>query len=29
VLVDANGRIMRQKLGPFAPGEMDRWATAD
>lgn len=29
VLVDAQGRILRQKLGPFAPGEMDRWATAD
>lgn len=26
VLIDANGRIVRQKLGPFAPGEAERWA---
>lgn len=25
VLVDADGRILRQKLGPFAPGELDPW----
>lgn len=28
VLVDAQGRIQRQKLGPFAAGEIDRWALA-
>lgn len=26
VLVGADRRIVRQKLGPFAPGEVDRWA---
>lgn len=26
VLVDADGRIARQKLGPFAPGEINDWA---
>ncbi len=26
VLIDANGRIVRQKLGPFAAGEAERWA---
>ncbi|KLD78869.1 TlpA family protein disulfide reductase [Xanthomonas hyacinthi] len=25
VLIDAHGRIVRQKLGPFAPGEAERW----
>lgn len=27
VLVGADGRIVRQKLGPFARGEIERWAT--
>jgi hypothetical protein len=26
VLVGADRRIVRQKLGPFAPGEVGRWA---
>ncbi|WP_305805280.1 TlpA disulfide reductase family protein [Stenotrophomonas sp. YIM B06876] len=26
VLVGADGRIVRQKLGAFAPGELDHWA---
>ncbi|MBN6150825.1 TlpA family protein disulfide reductase [Xanthomonas sp. AmX2] len=26
VLIDADGRIVRQKLGPFVPGEVQRWA---
>jgi len=26
VLVDARGRILRQKLGPFAEGEIEGWA---
>jgi len=26
VLVSANGKILKQKVGPFAPGEIDRWA---
>jgi len=26
VLVDARGRIVKQKLGPFAPGEIEGWA---
>jgi thiol-disulfide isomerase/thioredoxin len=26
VLIDAQGRIVRQKLGPFAAGEAERWA---
>lgn len=25
VLIDAQGRLQRQKLGPFAAGEVDRW----
>ncbi|MFC6841023.1 TlpA family protein disulfide reductase [Xanthomonas theicola] len=25
VLIGADGRIVRQKLGPFAPGEAERW----
>lgn len=25
VLVDAEGKIVRQKLGPFAAGELERW----
>ncbi|KAF1712714.1 thioredoxin [Pseudoxanthomonas kalamensis DSM 18571] len=25
VLIDANGRIAKQKLGPFQPGEIDGW----
>ncbi len=27
VLVDAQGRIVRQKLGPFAKGEIEGWAS--
>ena len=27
VLVDAQGRIVKQKLGPFAHGEIETWAT--
>jgi len=27
VLVDARGRLLKQKLGPFQPGEIERWAT--
>lgn len=27
VLVDADGRLLKQKLGPFQPGEIDAWAT--
>lgn len=26
VLVDARGTVVRQKLGPFAPGEIEDWA---
>jgi len=26
VLVDANGKILKQKVGPFASGEIDGWA---
>ena len=26
VLVDANGRVVKQKLGPFKPGEIEAWA---
>ena len=26
VLLDADGRVLKQKIGPFAPGEIDRWA---
>ena len=26
VLVGADGRILKQKVGPFAPGEIDTWA---
>lgn len=26
VLVGADGRVRRQKTGPFAPGEIERWA---
>ncbi len=29
VLVDAQGRIMRRKLGPFAAGEIEGWALDD
>lgn len=25
VLIDADGRVLRQKLGPFAPGELEHW----
>ena len=25
VLLDADGRVVKQKIGPFAPGEIDRW----
>ena len=28
VLVDAQGRIVKQKLGPFKQGEIDDWAAA-
>ncbi|MNC81136.1 hypothetical protein D3C75_1341730 [compost metagenome] len=27
VLVDAQGRIVKQKLGPFDAGEIEVWAT--
>jgi len=27
VLIDAQGRIVKQKLGPFAAGEIEAWAT--
>ena len=27
VLVDARRRVVRQKLGPFKPGEIEEWAT--
>lgn len=27
VLIDADGRLLKQKLGPFEPGELDAWAT--
>ena len=27
VLIDANGRVIKQKLGPFKPGEIENWAT--
>ena len=26
VLVSADGRLLRQRIGPFAPGEIDGWA---
>jgi thiol-disulfide isomerase/thioredoxin len=26
VLLDANGRVMKQKIGPFQPGEIEVWA---
>ena len=26
VLVGADGRVLKQKLGPFQPGEIDQWA---
>jgi thiol-disulfide isomerase/thioredoxin len=26
VLVSADGRLLRQRIGPFAPGEIDAWA---
>lgn len=29
VLVDADGRLRKQRLGPFAAGEIDRWVAAD
>jgi thiol-disulfide isomerase/thioredoxin len=29
VLVDAQGRIVRQKLGPFVHGEIEGWASGD
>lgn len=29
VLVDAEGRVVRQKLGPFAHGEIEGWATRE
>ena len=27
-LIGADGRLLRQKIGPFAPGEIDGWAAA-
>lgn len=27
VLLDAQGRVLKQKIGPFSPGEIDGWAT--
>ena len=27
-LLDADGRLLRQKIGPFAPGEIEGWAAA-
>ena len=27
VLIDADGRVVKQKLGPFKPGEIENWAT--
>ena len=27
VLVNAEGRILKQKIGPFAPGEIDDWSS--
>jgi thiol-disulfide isomerase/thioredoxin len=27
VLVSADGRLLKQKIGPFEPGEIDAWAT--
>lgn len=29
VLVDANGRLVKQKIGPFEHGEIDGWAATD
>ena len=29
VLIGVDGRILKQKLGPFARGEIDGWAAAD
>ena len=26
VLLDAQGRVLKQKIGPFSPGELDAWA---
>jgi len=26
VLLDAQGRVLKQKIGPFSPGEIDGWA---
>ncbi len=26
ILVSADGRLLKQKIGPFEPGEIDRWA---
>ena len=28
-LLDADGRLVRQKIGPFAPGEIDGWVAAE
>lgn len=28
VLLDADGRIVKRKVGPFVPGEIERWAAA-
>ena len=27
VLIDADGRVLKQKLGPFQPGEIEAWAS--
>ena len=29
VLVSPDGRLLKQRIGPFAPGEIDRWAAPD
>ena len=29
VLIDAQGRLHKRKLGPFAPGEIAGWANQD
>ena len=29
VLVSADGRLLRQRIGPFAAGEITRWAAAN
>ncbi|HST45337.1 MAG TPA: TlpA disulfide reductase family protein [Luteimonas sp.] len=29
VLISAEGRLLRQRIGPFGSGEIDQWASAD